>query len=131
MFEHMRASATISATLLRGTCPFLPSSPVTYVMRRTSYRCCSQVHQAVGMALQNQRHMGQALQCHGHQESQDVRVLRPQDPSSGAKTLLYRVDVDRGVSWADAHTLLMAAPLRSSPVRRPTSTGLLALLPVC
>ena len=45
-----------------------------------------------------------------------------QDRSSGAKTLLYTVMVDRGVPWEAAQQMLQeAAPLRSAPVNGASS----------
>lgn len=40
-----------------------------------------------------------------------------QDEHTGAKTVLYSIEVDRGCSWAAAQQLLSDAALQSSPVR--------------
>jgi hypothetical protein len=46
-----------------------------------------------------------------------LSLWRLQDEHTGAKTVLYSIEVDRGCSWAAAQQLLSDAALQSSPVR--------------
>jgi hypothetical protein len=55
-------------------------------------------------------------------------VLRLQDEHTGAKTVLYSIEVDRGCSWAAAQQLLSDAAMQSSPVRvQPPGSAFLLL----